>query len=104
MTDMVVKIMVEVLDILGTATKEMKQSRASELILALLSLKAEVCLEKFLKKIAGIRELEDGMKRLDNMTTEEVLMANAELLKIAHAIDANVRQVGAKTQTILDGM
>ncbi|KAH9002425.1 hypothetical protein EDB86DRAFT_307172 [Lactarius hatsudake] len=29
MTDMMVKIMVEVLDILGTATKEMKQSRAS---------------------------------------------------------------------------
>jgi hypothetical protein len=32
MTDMMVKIMVEVLDILGTATKEMKQSRASEFI------------------------------------------------------------------------
>jgi hypothetical protein len=29
MTNMMVKIMVEVLDILGTATKEMKQSRAS---------------------------------------------------------------------------
>jgi hypothetical protein len=29
MTDMMVKIMVEVLDILGTATKEMKESRAS---------------------------------------------------------------------------
>jgi hypothetical protein len=29
MTDMMVKITVEVLDILGTATKEMKQSRAS---------------------------------------------------------------------------
>jgi transposase len=29
MTNMMAKIMVEVLDILGTATKEMKQSRAS---------------------------------------------------------------------------
>ena len=32
MTDMMVNIIVEVLDILGTATKEMKQSRASEVI------------------------------------------------------------------------
>ena len=35
MTGMMVKIMVEVLDILGTATKEMKQSRASKVILRL---------------------------------------------------------------------
>ena len=32
MTDMIVKIMVEVLSILSIATKEIKQSRASELI------------------------------------------------------------------------
>ena len=35
MTNMMVKIIVEVLDILGTATKEMKQSRASEPIVHL---------------------------------------------------------------------
>jgi hypothetical protein len=40
MTDMMVKIMVEVLDILGTATKEMKLCRASELILPFWSLEA----------------------------------------------------------------
>ena len=32
MTDIIIKIMVEVLSILSIATKEMKQSRASELI------------------------------------------------------------------------
>ena len=37
------KITVEVLDILATATKEMKQSRFSEFILLLKSLKAHVC-------------------------------------------------------------
>ena len=42
MTDMMVKIMVEVLDILGTATKEMKQSRASEIIFCLGSLEADL--------------------------------------------------------------
>ena len=42
MTDMMVKIMVEVLDILGTATKEMKQSRLSEVTLCLRLLEANV--------------------------------------------------------------
>ena len=42
MTDMMVKIMVEVLDIFGIATKEMKQSRASEAILCVKLLEAHV--------------------------------------------------------------
>ncbi|KAI9434814.1 hypothetical protein H4582DRAFT_2130890, partial [Lactarius indigo] len=79
MTDMMVNIMVEVLDIFGTATKEMKQSRA----------------RKFLKKVAGIRRLEDGLRKLDKMTNEEARMANAEVLKVAHDIHKKVEAVGA---------
>ena len=91
-----VKIMVEVLDILGTATKEMKQSRASKAVLRLLSLKAYKCLEKFVKKIAGITKLENGLKKLDKMTNDEARMASAEGMRLAHDI---VRKV----QTIIDG-
>ncbi|KAH9011724.1 hypothetical protein EDB83DRAFT_353431 [Lactarius deliciosus] len=86
MTDMMVKIMVEVLDILGTATKEMKQSRA----------------RKFLKKVAGIKKLEDGLKKLDKMTNEEARMANAEVLKVARDIDKKVEVVDEKVQMIID--
>ena len=84
------KIIVEVLDILGTATKEMKQSRASELIPYLRSLEADVCAEKFLKKIAGITKLEDGLQKLDRMTNEEARMANAEAMRLAYDIDKKV--------------
>ncbi|KAI9443873.1 hypothetical protein H4582DRAFT_1846239 [Lactarius indigo] len=84
MTDMMVKIMVEVLDILGTATKEMKQSRA----------------KKFLKKVAGIRRLEDGLTKLDKMTNEEARMANAEALKIAHNIDKKVEAIEAGVKDV----
>ncbi|KAH9008467.1 hypothetical protein EDB84DRAFT_1681992, partial [Lactarius hengduanensis] len=84
MTDMMVKIMVEVLDILGTATQEMKQSRA----------------RKFLKKIAGIRRLEDGLMKLDKMTNEEARMANAEVLKVAHDIDKKVEEVEAGVKDV----
>ena len=117
MTDMMVKIMVEVLDILGTATKEMKESRASKVTLSLGLLEAHVLSEKFLKRVAGITKLEDGLKRLDKMTNEEARMANAEVLKIAHDIDKKVQGVGvqvkvvdnkvevieAKVQMVLDG-
>ena len=42
MTEMMVKIIVEVLDILATATKEMKQSRFSEVVLCNNLLKAHL--------------------------------------------------------------
>ncbi|KAF8257903.1 hypothetical protein EI94DRAFT_1835324, partial [Lactarius quietus] len=59
MTDMMVKIIVELLDILATATKEIKQSRT----------------KKFLKNVAGIKRLDGSLKKLDKMTNEEALMA-----------------------------
>ena len=93
MTDMMVNIMVEVLDILGTATKEMKQSRASEVIRRLRLLEAKLCPEKFLKKVAGITKLEDGLKKLDKMTNEEARMANAEALRVGHDIKTKVDEV-----------
>jgi hypothetical protein len=92
MTDMMVNIMVEVLDILGTATKEMKQSRASEPILLLSLLEAHELAEKFLKKVAGITKLDDGLKKLDKMTNEEARMANAEALRVGHDIDKKWRK------------
>ncbi|KAH9035977.1 hypothetical protein EDB84DRAFT_1203547 [Lactarius hengduanensis] len=88
MADMMAKIMVEMLGILGTATKEMKQSRA----------------RKFLKKVAGIRKLKDGLKKLDNMTNEEARMANAQMLKIAHDIEKKVDGVDEKVQEVGDGV
>ncbi|KAF8258451.1 hypothetical protein EI94DRAFT_1707997 [Lactarius quietus] len=84
MTDMMVKIMIEVLDILATATKEMNQSR----------------FKKFLKKVAGSTKLEDGLQKLDKMTNEEVKMANAEILRLSQNIDENVKGVDKKVQGV----
>jgi poly-D-alanine transfer protein DltD len=117
MADMMVDIIVEVLDILGTATKEMKRSRARKSMRRLRSLNAHVCVEKLLKKIAGIRKLEDGLKTLDKMTNEESRMANAEAIRLAHGLNTkmecvdenvqgvykNVKVVEEKVQPIIDG-
>lgn len=57
MTEMMVKIIVEVLDILGTATKEMKQSRFSELILCLRFLETYDECRNVFKKGGGNNEV-----------------------------------------------
>ncbi|KAH9167680.1 hypothetical protein EDB89DRAFT_1890367 [Lactarius sanguifluus] len=84
MTDKMVEITVEILGILATATKEMKRSRA----------------KKFVKKVAGWTDLEDGLKKLDNLTDEEVAMASARILKLTYIIDNKVTVVGEGVKVI----
>ncbi|KAF8265628.1 hypothetical protein EI94DRAFT_305312 [Lactarius quietus] len=77
MTDMTVKIMVEVLNIFAIATKEMKQGRA----------------KKYLKKLIGKKDIEDALNRLDKLTQEEARMAAAEVLRLTQIVDNNVTTV-----------
>ncbi|KAH9165572.1 hypothetical protein EDB89DRAFT_2233302 [Lactarius sanguifluus] len=79
MTDMIVKIMVEVLNIFAIATKEMKQSRA----------------KKYLKKLIGKKEMEDALRRLDKLTQEEARMAAAEILRLTHIITNDVQHLAS---------
>jgi len=57
----------------------------------------QVFLEKFLKKLLGRNDIEDALKRLDKLTQEEARMATAEVLKITHSVDGNVK-------VLIDGM
>ncbi|KAH8986717.1 hypothetical protein EDB92DRAFT_1818199 [Lactarius akahatsu] len=77
MTDIIVKIMVEVLNIFAIATKEMKQGRAN----------------RFLKKLVGRKDIEDALARLDKLTQEEARMAAAQILRLTHSIDDKVKVV-----------
>ncbi|KAH8988120.1 hypothetical protein EDB86DRAFT_3245541, partial [Lactarius hatsudake] len=54
MTNIITKIMVEVLTIFGIATKELRRGST----------------KKFLKKLAGRTDLEDAVKKLDRLTQE----------------------------------
>ncbi|KAH9016751.1 hypothetical protein EDB84DRAFT_711918 [Lactarius hengduanensis] len=93
MTDVIVKIMVEVLSIFAIATKEIRQGRA----------------KKFFKKLVGRRDIEDALQRLDRLTQEEARMATAEVLRLTHSVedkvegvDERVQRVDHKVQTIDD--
>ncbi|KAH9019783.1 hypothetical protein EDB84DRAFT_1624378 [Lactarius hengduanensis] len=88
MTDVIVKIMVEVLSIFAIATKEIKQGRA----------------KKFLKMLAGRRDIEDALERLDRLTQEEARMATAEALRLTHSVDAKVEGVGFQVEVVNKGV
>ena len=96
-----VEITVEILSILGTATKEMEQSPASEFDRHLTWLQANICSEKFLKRVAGRTDLEDGLKKLEKLTNEEIAMAIAQNLKLTYNIDTEVTRVGEGVNSIL---
>ena len=100
MTDKMAKITVEILDILATATKEIKQSRTSEFDLRLKFREADIVAEKFLKRVIGRTDLEDGMKKLDKLTNEEVVMAIAQLQEVAHNIRSNVTEVNENVKAV----
>ena len=46
-----------------------------------------------MKKLLGKNEIEDSLKRLDTLTQEEARMAIAEILRVTHSVDDNVRVV-----------
>jgi hypothetical protein len=93
MTDMTVKIIVEILSILAVVTKEIKQTRRSELITSDVGFLTEIGLEKYLNKLLGRNDVEDALKRLDKLTQEEARMTTAEVLKVSHKALDGARNV-----------
>ncbi|KAH9063435.1 hypothetical protein EDB87DRAFT_1681486 [Lactarius vividus] len=84
MTDVIVKIMVEVLSIFWILTKEIGQGR----------------MEKYLKELVGKKDVKDALERLDKLTQEEARMAETEALKINRGIDNKVKGVDGKVAHI----
>ena len=60
----------------------------------------ENCSEKFLKRLAGRTDLEDGLKKLDKLTHEEARMATAQNLKATHIVDDRVKAVGGEVREV----
>ncbi|KAF8267457.1 hypothetical protein EI94DRAFT_1701027 [Lactarius quietus] len=86
MTDIIVMIMVEVLNVFAIATKEIRQGRT----------------KKYLKKLLGKTDIEDALKRLDRLTQEEARMATAQLLTLTHGVDGKVNDIGDAIRVVHD--
>ena len=60
----------------------------------------EGCSEKYVKKLIGRTDMEDGLKRLDKLTQEEARMVAAENLKATRTVDKRFQGVADMAKTI----
>ena len=90
MTNNMVQITAEILDFLATVTKEMKQSATSKSDLRIrfhdAGQDADIVSEKLLKRAMRQTNLEDGLKKLEELTSEGVAMASEQLLSVTDNI------------------
>jgi hypothetical protein len=93
MSDITVKIMVEVLSVLALATKQINQGRLSEWLGVVRNVMVERSAEKFAKKLIGDSDVEDVLRRLDRLTQEEARLTVAHTLEVVHGLFDNLRVV-----------
>jgi hypothetical protein len=82
MTNVVVKIMVEILSTLALATKQVQQGRLSESDSCRCDIFTQRGPEKFVKKFLGENEIEAVLLRLDRLTQDEARATGAQTLEI----------------------
>jgi hypothetical protein len=85
MTDIMVKILVEVLTVFALATKQIKQEQFSELLVSYISLIAEHVTEK-IAKLLGESEIEAVPQRLDRLTQGEARTTVAQMLEVVYSL------------------
>jgi len=102
-TELLGKIMAQILSILAISTKAMAQRRMSVSPFTYsISFLADYGSEKLLEKLIGRRDVEDALLRLDFLTKEESLMAVARNLEVADHIDGNVDEIKVLAEGIDD--
>ncbi|KAI0274206.1 hypothetical protein BGY98DRAFT_1099124 [Russula aff. rugulosa BPL654] len=75
MTELLAKIMAQILSILALSTKTMKESRIKTLM----------------KRLMGKTDMEDAFQRLDTLTKEENMMTAARTFEVTHDVNVNVK-------------
>ena len=96
MTDLIVKITVELLSVLALATKKYQEGRFSKCRFTRISHEAQHITEQFIKKLSEEGKIVDALRKLDRLTQEDVRMAVAQTLSVVHGLvdDVNERMEG----------
>ena len=102
MTDIIIKIMVELLSVLALATNQIKQGRFSEHAVTYGLCVAQCSTEKFAKKFLGDSEIEAILQRLDRLTQDEARMTVAQTLGVVHGLVGNIRIIMEGTDYLHD--
>ena len=92
MTDIIIKIMVQLLSVLALATKQIKDTLPV----------AQCAAEKFAKKLLGDGEIEAVLRRLDRLTQDEARMTVTQTLGVVHGLVGNMKVVMEGTECVHD--
>ena len=96
MTDIVIKIMVKLLEVLALATKQIKQGRFGKCAIMYTFPMPQHAVVKFAKKLLGESEVEAVLERL------EARMAVAQTLGVVHGLVNNMRIVMEGAECLLN--
>jgi hypothetical protein len=95
LTEVIVKIMTELLSVLALASKQIKQGRFSKCTVTytfILSM-TQYTSEKFTKKLLGESKIEAVLQGLDQLTQDEARVTVAQTLGMVHSLVGNVKTV-----------
>lgn len=95
MTEILVKILIELLSTLALGTQQIKQGRLSKhaMLFKDVSLLVHRSVEKLGKKILGENDVEAVLQRLDRLNQEEVRTTTAQILEVVYGLFKNMRVV-----------
>jgi hypothetical protein len=104
MSEIVVKILAEVIAVLALATKQIKQGRLSKWSTTYRDSVAERFTGKFAKKLLGESDIEAVLQRLDRLTQEEARMTAANTLEVVHGLFNNLKEVMDGARALFEGL
>ena len=108
MTEILVKILIELLSTLALGTQQIKLGRFSKHAMLYDDVfpLAHRSVEKLGKKILGENDIEEVLKRLDRLNQEEVRTTAAQILEVVYGLFKNMRVVmdGAEARIYYAGM
>ena len=94
MTQIVVKILVELLSTLALVTKQIKEGKPSKSVFGSVLYHIQRNAEKVLKKLlGGEKDIEAVLQRLDRLTMDEARIAAAQTLEVVYGLIQNMRVV-----------
>ena len=93
MTEMVIKILIELLSALALVTKQIQEGRASESVFGAPYYLAQCNAEKLVKRFLGEKDVEAVIQRLDRLTQDEARITATQTLEVVYGLVQNMKVV-----------
>jgi hypothetical protein len=100
MTNIIVRIIIQVLSVLALATKVINDGRFSKCTITYTLHMAQCSIERFGRKMFGDSEIEAALDKIDQLTQEEARMAGVETFRIVHGLAARENMDGTQCSMI----